>query len=41
MKKKINIKKVIGVNEDKTSIIEKKNLEIKNLFSKLGIFLIG
>ena len=39
--KNINIKKVIGVNEDSTSIIKKRNLEIKNLFSKLGIFLIG
>ena len=39
--KNINIKKVIGVNEDKTSLINKSNLEIKNLFSKLGIFLIG
>ena len=39
--KKINIKKVIGVNENKTSIIKKSNLEIKNLFSKVGIFLIG
>ena len=39
--KKINIKKVVGVNENKTSIINKNNLEIKNLFSKVGIFLIG
>ena len=39
--KKINIKKVVGVNEDKTSIIKKNNLEIKNLFSKVGIFLIS
>ena len=39
--KKIKIKKVIGVNEDKTSLIKRSNLEIKNLFSKLGIFLIG
>ena len=39
--KKINIKKVIGVNENKTSMIKKSNLEIKNLFSKVGIFLIG
>ena len=39
--KKINIKKVVGVNEDKTSIINKSNLEIKNLFSKVGIFLIS
>ena len=37
----IKIKKVIGVNEDKISFIEKSNLEIKNLFSKLGIFLIS
>ena len=39
--KKINIKKVVGVNEDRTSLIKRSNLEIKNLFSKLGIFLIG
>ena len=39
--KNINIQKVFGVNEDKISIIKKNNLEIKNLFSKLGIFLIG
>ena len=39
--KKINIKKVVGVNQDQTSLIKKGNLEIKNLFSKLGIFLIG
>ena len=39
--KNFEIKKVIGVNEDKTSLIKKSNLEIKNLFSKLGIFLIG
>ena len=37
----ITIKKVIGVNENKISIIKKSNLEMKNLFSKLGIFLIG
>jgi len=39
--KNINIKKVIGVNENKTSIINRSNLETKNFFSKLGIFLIG
>ena len=39
--KKINIKKAVGVNENKTSIIKKSNLEIKNLFSKVGIFLVG
>jgi len=37
----INIKKVIGVNENNTSLIKRSNLEIKNFFSKLGIFLIG
>ena len=37
----IKIQKVIGVNEDKTSLIKKNNLEMKNFFSKLGIFLIG
>jgi methionine biosynthesis protein MetW len=37
----IAIKKVIGVNEDKISLIKKSNLEMKNLFSKLGVFLIG
>jgi len=38
---KIKIKKVIGVNENNISLIKKSNLEMKNLFSKLGIFLIG
>ena len=37
----IMIKKVIGVNEDSISLIKKNNLEIKNLFSELGIFLLG
>ena len=37
----IKIKKVIGVNEDRTSLIKKSNLEIKNFFSKVGIFLIS
>ena len=37
----IKIKKVIGVNENKISLIKKNNLEMKNLFSKLGVFLIG
>ena len=37
----ITIKKVIGVNENKISLIKKNNLEMKNLFSKLGVFLIG
>ena len=37
----INIKKVIGVNGDKITLINRKNLELKNFFSELGIFLIG
>ncbi len=41
VEKNINIKTAIGINEDKTSEIKKNNLEIKNFFSKLGIFLIG
>ena len=39
--KNIKIIKVVGVNENKTSLIKRNNLEIKNFFSKLGIFLIG
>ena len=39
--KNIKINKVIGVNENKISEIKKSNLERKNFFSKLGIFLIG
>jgi len=41
LEKNIKFKKAVGVNEDKTSEIKKSNLEIKNFFSKLGIFLIG
>ena len=41
IEKKIKIQKAIGVNGDKTSEIKKSNLEIKNFFSKLGVFLIG
>ena len=37
----IKIQKVVGVNEDKISLIKKSNLEIKNFFSKVGIFLIS
>ena len=39
--KNIKINKAIGVNENKTSEIRKSNLEIKNFFSKLGIFLLS
>ena len=41
LEKNIKINKVIGVNEDNTSEIKRNNLEIKNLFSKLGIFLLS
>ena len=41
LEKNIKIDKVIGINEDRTSEIKKSNLEIKNLFSKLGIFLLS
>jgi len=41
LEKNIKINRVIGVNEDKTSEIKKNNLEIKNLFYKLGIFLLS
>ena len=41
VEKNIKINKAIGVNEDKTSEINKSNLEMKNLFSKLGIFLLS
>ena len=39
--KNIKVKKAVGVNENKISEIKKSNLEVKNFFSKLGIFLIG
>ena len=41
LEKNIKINKAIGINENSTSEISKSNLEIKNLFSKLGIFLLG
>ena len=39
--KNIYIKRAVGINGYKTSEIKKDNLEIKNFFSKLGIFLIS
>jgi hypothetical protein len=33
--------KVVGINKNKTSEIRKSNLELKNLFSELGIFLLS
>tara|TARA_Y100001970_G_scaffold89029_1_gene112359 strand:- start:11055 stop:11648 length:594 start_codon:yes stop_codon:yes gene_type:complete len=41
LEKNIKINKVIGINENKISEIKKSNLEMKNLFSKLGIFLLS
>jgi len=41
LNKNIKIDKIVGLNEDKTSEIKKSNLEMKNLFSKLGIFLLS
>ena len=40
-KKKIKIDRVIGINGEKTSSIYKINLEMKNLLSEVGIFLIS
>ena len=39
--KNIRIDRAIGVNENSISEIKKSNLEIKNLFSKLGVFLLS
>ena len=41
LEKNIKINKVIGINENKISEIKKNNLELRNLFSKLGIFLLS
>ena len=40
-KKKINIDRVIGINGEKISSIYRINLELKNLLSEVGIFLIS
>jgi methionine biosynthesis protein MetW len=39
--KKIKMNKIIGINNEKTSSINRINLEIKNLLSEVGIFLIS
>ena len=39
--KNINMKKIVGINNDKTSMINNNNIKIKNLFSEVGIFLIS
>jgi len=40
-KKKIKINKIIGINNEKISSINRVNLEMKNLISEVGIFLIS
>ena len=40
-KKKIKINKIIGINNEKISSINRVNLEMKNLLSEVGIFLIS
>ena len=40
-KKNINMNKIVGVNGKKISTINHSNLEIKNLLSEVGIFLIS
>jgi methionine biosynthesis protein MetW len=39
--KNINMEKIVGINNDKTSMINNNNIKIKNLFSEVGIFLIS
>ena len=41
LEKNINMDKVVGINKNKISEIRKSNLELKNLFSELGIFLLS
>ena len=41
VEKNIKMDKIVGLSENRISEIKKSNLEIKNLFSKVGIFLIG
>ena len=40
-KKKIKMNKIIGINNEKISTINRINLEMKNLLSEVGIFLIS
>jgi methionine biosynthesis protein MetW len=40
-KKQIKMNKIVGINGEKISSIYKVNLEMKNLFSEVGIFLIS
>ena len=41
MERKITMNKIIGINNEKISSINRINLEIKNLLSEVGIFLIS
>ena len=40
-KKKIRMDRIVGINNEKTSDINRINLEMKNLLSEVGIFLIS
>ena len=40
-KKKIKMNRIIGINNERTSSINRVNLEMKNLLSEVGIFLIS
>jgi len=40
-KKKIKMNRIIGINNERTSSINQVNLEMKNLLSEVGIFLIS
>ena len=39
--KSINMKKVVGINNNQISLINNNNIKLKNLFSEVGIFLIS
>lgn len=39
--KNIKMKKIVGINNNKTSLIHNNNIRLKNLFSEVGIFLIS
>ena len=41
VKKNIELKKIIGLDGNKISTINSKNIEFKNFFSQIGIFLVG
>jgi methionine biosynthesis protein MetW len=39
--RRIKMEKIIGINNNKTSLINNNNIKLKNLFSEVGIFLIS